>query len=353
MALAVIAGASFLTLIVPLAPWLASWLEMQPAAARITIRYLRFDAIGLVFTSVSLVGAAALRGCGNMRTPMLILGGVSLLNVIVSTILVYGIGPFPALGVDGIVAGTCIARTAGGIAMVIPLWRGHSGLRLIASELRVRGRTVRRILDIGIPAAVDGAILWCGHFLFLKIIGGMGEAAFAAHMVGIRLEAITYLPAVAWGVAAATMVGQSLGAGDPERARQAGHTAVRQCSVLGVIISLVFVFGAEPIYLMMHNQPQVAIAGVSAFRLAGFFQVPLMVGIVYFASMRGAGDTRFPMLVTLVTTFMLRVPLAYLFGVTLGWGLFGAWLGMCIDMLVRGAAAAARFASGRWANIRV
>ena len=353
IALAGLAGMGFLAVIVPLAPWLAGWLEMEPAAARITIRYLRLDAIGLVFTSVSLVGAAALRGCGNMRTPMLILGAVSVLNVIVSTVLVYGFGPFPRLGVDGIVAGTCIARMVGGTAMLIPLWRGHSGLRLIATELRVRGGTVRRILAIGIPAAADGAVMWCGHFLFLRIIGGMGEAAFAAHMVGIRLEAITYLPAVAWGVAAATLVGQSLGAGDPERARQAGHTAARQCSVLGVIITLVFVFGAEPIYLMMHNQPEVVRVGAPAFRLAGFFQLPLMVGIVYFASMRGAGDTRFPMLVTLVSTFMLRVPLAWLFGVTFGWGLYGAWLGMCIDMLVRGSAAAARFASGRWASIRV
>jgi Na+-driven multidrug efflux pump len=87
--------------------------------------------------------------------------------------------------------------------------------------------------------------------------------------------------------------------------------------------------------------------------MAAFFQIPLMVGIVYFASMRGAGDTRFPMLVTLVSTFLLRIPLAWLFGVTFGWGLFGAWLGMCIDMLARGAGAAARFASGRWAKTRV
>jgi MATE family, multidrug efflux pump len=353
IAMAAIAGVGFLALIVPLAPSLAAALDLGPAAAPITIRYLRFDAIGLVFSSVSLVGAAALRGCGNMRTPMLILGGVSVLNVIVSTTLVYGLGPFPPLGVDGIVAGTVVARTSGGFAMLLPLWRGHSGLRLIAGELRLRGETVRRILAIGIPAAADGTIMWCGHFLFLGIIGRMGRTAFAAHVIGIRVEAITYLPAVAWGVAAATLVGQSLGAGDPERARQAGHTAVRQCCVLGVIITLVFVLGAEPIYRLMHNQPAVAAVGAPAFRLAGFFQIPLIIGIVYFSSMRGAGDTRFPMLVTLFSTFLLRIPLAYLFGVTFGWGLFGAWLGMCIDMLVRGISAAARFASGRWSAVRV
>jgi putative MATE family efflux protein len=353
MAMAAIAGVGFLALIVPLAPWLAVALDLGPAAAPITVRYLRIDAVGLVFSSISLVGAAALRGCGNMRTPMLILGGVSVLNVIVSTTLVYGLGPFPPLGVDGIVAGTVTARTAGGIAMLLPLWRGHSGLRLIAGELRLRGETVRRILAIGLPAAADGVIMWCGHFLFLGIIGRMGKTAFAAHVIGIRVEAITYLPAVAWGVAAATLVGQSLGAGDPDRARQAGHTAVRQCGLLGVLITLVFVLGAEPIYLLMHNQSQVAAIGAPAFRMAGFFQIPLMVAIVYFASMRGAGDTRFPMLVTLVSTFLFRIPLAYLFGVTLGWGLFGAWLGMCSDMLVRGISAAVRFAGGRWAHVRV
>src|SRR5690606_21518553 len=114
----------------------------------------------------------------------------------------------------------------------------------------------RRILAIGLPAALDGALMWGAQFLFLMIIshlsaGSQRTSIFAAHIVGIRVEAITYLPAVAWGAAAATLVGQSLGAGLPQRAIHAGHTAARQCGMLGAVMTLVFFFGAGPIYRFM------------------------------------------------------------------------------------------------------
>ena len=195
--------------------------------------------------------------------------------------------------------------------------------------------------------------MWSGHFLFLAIIGSFGETSMAAHIVGIRVEAITYLPAVAWAAAAATMIGQSLGAGDVDRARRAGHEAVRQCGLLGIGLTALFFFGARLIYTLMHNSPDVVEIGAPAFRLAALFQVPLMMGIVYVGGLRGAGDTRTPMLITLFSTFVIRVPGAYVFGVLLGGGLYGAWIAMCIDMLTRGVLAFFRFARGRWIDIRV
>ena len=319
----------------------------------ITTRYLRLDAIGLLFSSVGYVGSAALRGCGNMRTPMLIFGAVNIINVIASTLLVYGPGPIPAMGVDGIVTGTIIARCSGGLLMTAVLIRGVSNLKLIPSELQVRGAVVGRILRIGIPAALDGVVMWCGHYVFLRIIGGFGEAAFAAHVVGIRVEAITYLPAVAWAAAAATMIGQSLGAGDSPRARRAGHEAVLQCGLLGIVITGVFFFGAEAIYAFMHNSPDVVAVGAPPFRVAALFQIPLIVGIVYIGGLRGAGDTRIPMWITLITTLGVRLPVAWFCGVVLEWGLYGAWIGMCADMFLRGLLAALRFTLGGWLHVRV
>jgi len=351
--LAVVAGFAFLALILPLAPHMARVLVRDETAIAVTTRYLRIDAIGLLFSSVSFVGAAALRGCGNMRTPMWILGTVSVLNVIVSTSLVYGVGPLPPMGVDGIVTGTVIARTSGGLLMTGALLRGVSGIRLRPNMLHLERSILRRILTIGIPAAADGAVMWSGHFVFLAIIGGFGNASFAAHIIGIRLEAITYLPAVAWGVATATMIGQSLGAGNVDRARRAGHEGVLQCGLLGALITLVFFTGAEPIYRLMTNSDAVVTIGAPAFRMVALFQVPLVVSIVYISGLRGAGDTRLPLFITLCCTFGLRLPLAYLCGVVLEGGLYGAWIGMCIDMLGRCVLAAVRFGRGQWVQIRV
>lgn len=353
LTMAFVLGVLSLCVIWPTAWFFPAQLQMDAATSAMTAHYLQFDAIGLVFTSFCIAGAAALRGSGDMRTPMFIFGTVSVVNLVVSTLLVYGLGPIPSWGVDGIVAGTVIARFTGGVLMLIALGRGHSGLAIVLHELRVTGEISRRILKIGIPAAVDSAILWTGHFLFLRIISGIGSTELAAHMVGIRVEAITYLPAVAWGAAAATLVGQSLGAGSESRAIESGNHAVRQCSIVGLAITLVFYFGAESIYRLMHNDPDVIAAGVPAFRMLALFQIPLVISIIYVAALRGAGDTRFPLLMTLLSTFGLRVPLAWFFAVQLQWGLGGAWLGMCADMLVRSLMASTRFARHRWLKIKV
>lgn len=351
--LAVLAGVGFLIVIWPAAPLVPRALALDADATRISIHYLRLDALGLVFTALSLVAAAAFRGAGDTRTPMLALGTVSIVNLIVSAGLVYGWGPFPALGVSGIVWGTVVARTSGGLLILAWLLRGRSGLRIHRRDASLFHRDVSRILRIGLPAAADGAVLWTGHFLFLRIISDLGPTAMSAHMVGIRVEAITYLPAVAWGAAAATMVGQSLGGGDVDRARRAGHEAVRQCAFLGVGITLAFTLGAEWIFRHMHTDAEVCRVGAAAFPLVGVFQIPLLTGIIYVAALRGAGDTRFPLVMTALSTFGLRLPLAWWLSAELGWGLLGAWSGMCADMGVRSVMASLRYIRGAWQRIEV
>ena len=359
MVLAGINGLVFLAVTLACAPLVPKLLGFDATEHAIIVRYLRLDAIGFVLHSISYVGGAALRGCGNTRTPMIVFGTVAVLNMIVSTVLVWGWGPIPTMGVDGIVTGTVIARVTGGILMVIVLARGISGLRLQLSELRLGGRTVTRVLTVGVPAAVDGIIYWIGHFIFLRIItetgqaNGEGRAVFAAHIVGIRLEAITYLPAVAWGVAAATLIGQSLGNEDRERAVRAGHEATLQCTLLGVVLTIAFLFGAEPLMRFMHESDAVQQIGSPALRLMALFQIPLIASIVYVAGLRGAGDTRFPLLMTVVSTVFVRLPLAWLGGVYLQGGLIGAWVGMCADMFVRGAWATWRFRGRQWIDTQV
>jgi MATE family multidrug resistance protein len=338
-----------------LAPYFAGWLEMRGLTFDITVRYLRIDALAYAVWAVSLVGAAALRGAGDMRTPLKVLALVNLLNVIISPTLVYGWGPFPSLGVDGIVVGTVCARIGGGVLIVLLLVRGRFGLRLSLSCLRPVLNPIMRILRIGLPAALDGAIMWTGHFLFLKIVGHIGSTetstenvSFAAQIVVVRLEAFTYLPASAWAAACATMIGQALGARSPDRARRCGHEGVLQCALLTALVGLCFVMFAGPIIGLLNKDAQVIALATPVLMLVGFFQPVLSSSIVYQGSLRGAGDTVFPMLFTVVGLAVVRVPLGYLFGITLGWGLFGAWIAVCADLFVRMTFAFIRFARGRW-----
>ncbi|MCP4594853.1 MAG: MATE family efflux transporter, partial [bacterium] len=301
---------------------------------------------------------AALRGAGDTRTPMKILGLVNLFNMLISPALVFGLGFLPSMGVDGIVAGTVAARYLGCGFIVWVLLRGQSGIRINRAQWSFAPDVGRRILRIGLPAATDGALMWTGHFLFLALIkrlatGGASDVIFAAHIVVIRLEALTYLPASAWAAACAAMIGQSLGAEDPRRARRTGHEAVGQCVLLSGVIGLLFYFGAELILSVMHTVPAVRAAGLLPLQVAAFFQPLLAAGIVYVGALRGAGETRSPLLVTLFSLIFIRFPLGYLFGIVLGYGLIGMWVGICGDMTVRAVLAFVVYVRGRWLRLVV
>ncbi|MHC4090537.1 MAG: MATE family efflux transporter, partial [Planctomycetota bacterium] len=265
--LSFISGLAFSALLFALAPTFAGLQDMTGRTYQITVEYIRIDSTALTFTSLTLVGAAALRGAGDTRTPMMILGAVNILNAVVSAALVFGWGPFPTFGVRGIVLGTVVGRVSGGLIMLAVLLYGRGGLRLAWSSLGLHADPVGRLLRIGVPAASDGAVMWAGHFVFLMIVarlagGELQVAYYAAHMIGVRLEALTYLPATAWAIAAATMIGQNLGAQRPDRATRSGHEATLQCGLLASLVGLLFFVGAEALFRLMHNDVMVHDVGI-------------------------------------------------------------------------------------------
>lgn len=358
MTLAGILGVIVFCLMFTLAPWFATYCRMTGESFDIAVTYLRVDAVGHMLMGPTLVGCAALRGVGNMRTPMMVFVVINVVNVIASCSLVYGWGPLPTLGVNGIVGGTVIARIIGAVILLAILYAGSAGVKLRRDELPIMWESTKRILRIGIPAAADGAIIWSGHFMFLAIISRLadpplGEIYFATHIIAMRVEAFVYLPAVAWAAATATMIGQSLGARNPRRAIRVGHEGVLQCGLLSVGIATCFFVGSRFIFEQMSADPMVQAAGVRPLRILAMLQPFLVASIVYVGALRGAGDTRFPLLITIVGAVFIRVPVGYYFGIVEQWGLLGAWMGMFADMLWRAGAASLRYARGAWTRTRV
>ncbi len=341
-----------------LAPLYAQMQQMQGESYRVAVGFLRTDAFGQVFFCYCLIGSAALRSMGDMRTPMIVLGVVNILNIVLSSSLVFGLGPIEPMGIDGIVTGTVTARICGGLLMLGVLGRGVSGLKLHFGYLVPHSDDIRRILKIGVPAAVDGILMWCGQWLFLMIISRLGdgsqEKAFtAAHMIGMEAEALTYLPATAWGYAAASLVGQSLGAGDPLRARRLGNEAARQCIIVAIVGALVYLLGAQWIYAIMTQEAAVREIGVPALRFLSWYQIPLAVMVVYIYAIRGAGDTRAVMFINIFGIMCIRLPVGYLLGIVCSGGLIGAWSGMCLDVVFRTIASMLYYRRGRWAQTKV
>jgi Na+-driven multidrug efflux pump len=169
-------------------------------------------------------------------------------------------------------------------------------------------------------------------------------------MIGMEAEALTYLPATAWGYAAATLVGQALGAGDPVRAMRLGNEAARHCIFVAVAGALVYLLGADLIYGVMTTEPAVRAIGIPALRFLSWYQIPLAVMVVYIHAIRGAGDTRAVMYVNVIGVIGIRLPVAWFLGIVCGGGLIGAWSGMCVDVLFRMVVATLYYRRGKWAR---
>jgi len=243
--------------------------------------------------------------------------------------------------------------------MVFVLCRGSWGLKASLNRAAWTDlEAMRRILRIGGPAAADGLLLWGGHFLFLKVIAsldsaGTGSPVFAAHIVGVQVEALNYLPASAFGIAAATLIGQCLGADQPDRATRGGHTAAFQACLVAGVAALAFFFGSAAIYGFMHEDPAVSAAGVPAMRLLALFEIPLTITIVYSIAIRGAGDTLPPLIANVLGVYGVRLTVGYWLAIEQGYGLTGAWAGMGVDVVLRGFGLWMYFRLGRWKKKRV
>jgi Na+-driven multidrug efflux pump len=229
-----------------------------------------------------------------------------------------------------------------------------SPLQLLAKFLPPRGVVLTRILHVAGPNVLENIGHWSGNFIVIALIGRLPDtAAIAAHTVAVRIEAISYLPGLAMGVAAATLCSQYLGAGQPDMARR----AIRWCWFFGVIIMTVmgalFVAIPDAFVRITTNQPRLLESAPMLLFITGFIQAPFASYLVLSQALRGAGDTRWPMLLTYFSTYCIRVPLVYVIGLKLGYGIAGVWIALSTELTVRGILFMLRFQFGKWEKTRV
>jgi putative MATE family efflux protein len=331
-------------------------------------QYMRPLIVLLVFQVIESAGIACFIGAGDTRMGFYVLGGVALLNLPLAWGFFLGWGPFPELRFTGIAVGTAISHTLGGIAVLLALAGGRAGLRIRARDLWPDWGLIWRILRISIPAGIDSLTIMGGHLWFFSIVNQLGDAAIGAHGIALGWEQMSFLCGIAFGTAAMTLVGQNLGAGRPGMASRSGWVAFALGGGMMAIMGAVF-FALAPqmfrLFCPLPEQQPIVAAGVPVLRLEAFAEPALASLMVFLSALRGAGDTRLPMLFNCIGVLGIRVPLAYLLtrdslnlgplGSVPAWnlGLFGAWLAMFSDLYVRGIFMLGRFAGGKWKLVRV
>jgi putative MATE family efflux protein len=303
-----------------------------------------------------LVANACLRGAGDTLTPAVSMIVVSVINMALSFGLTYGALRLPRLGFRGIAAGTVIAYVVGGLLQFGVLIRGRGGIRLHWHRLRPHWHTLKRILRIGVPAGVEGLLIWVAQFSIVIVINKIDatNVSAAAHNNAVKIEAFSYLPGFAFAMAAATWVGQSLGMRDPQRARRGAYLAFAVGGGIMTLCGVVFIlFGHALATLMLPKQPAIAAVTARCLFITGFIQCGFASSMIFSGALRGAGDTVAVMIINLASTIFLRLAGVLIVVFAFGGGLAAVWAVLAGELFVRGIMALVRFEQGAWRHKQV
>ncbi|HEX2184723.1 MAG TPA: MATE family efflux transporter [Chloroflexota bacterium] len=315
--------------------------------------YLAISSAGSPALVLMLVAGGAFRGAGDARTPLLASAGMNLVNLVVAYVLVFGVLGFPALGIAGSAAGGVAGRLAGAALLLGMLARGGGLADAPGRRWRIDLDVLRRVLRIGIPTAVEQTMLSAGFLLYGAMVIGLGTTVYATQRITFQAINLAFMPAFGFATATTTLTGQSLGAAQPERVPLISRSALRQALFWMILAGVLFAVLAEPVMRLFTADAAVVELGRVALPVLALAQPFWAVGQVYAGTLRGAGDARFPMLATSAGMWLVRLPLAYLFGIVLGWGLPGVYLSSTFDAALRAVLNYYRYRSGRWRRTQV
>jgi MATE family multidrug resistance protein len=327
-------------------------LGAAPEVVQAGASYLRIVSWASIPTALTFAGTAALRGAGDTRSPLWIMLVVNGINIIFSWLLVNGNSGFPALGVEGSAIGTAVARTVGGFLTFGLLMSGVMKLRL-PTKWAINPTVMQRITKIGLPSAGEQFVFQGAVLIMSGLIAQIGTAAYAAHSVTINIESVSFLPGFGFAVAATALVGQALGAKDPELARRATNESFLQGGIMMSVLGVIMALFPEPLIAIIAPDPEVIHHATNTLRLAGLAQPFLAMSFIFIGALRGAGDATWPLGMRVVTTWIIRVPLMFLLLAITDWGLTAIWVAMVTDFVVQAFLALRRFQEGKWQRIKV
>jgi len=317
--------------------------------------FLKIFALSLGPNYLLIVSNAIFRATGEVRKPLLTMFLVSAINVIGDFGLVFGIYPFPKIGYPGIALSTAASAFVG-MSINLVLFPSRRWKPLYASPWTVSLARIKRIANLSWPAGLL-MIAWnAGSIVLYNILGRLGDAsivALAAITNGLRIEAIIFLPAFALNNAAAVLVGQNLGAKEPERASKVGwEIALSGMFLLSSIACVIFVW-AEQFASLLANDPSVLRETTRYLRFNMFSEPFMALSLTLGGSLQGAGDAKGTMWVIVIGMWLIRLPLAYFFAIILGYGATGVWGAMVASMACQGIFMAWRFRRGKWKELEV
>lgn len=313
--------------------WGADLARMMGASADVQLmaaEYTRLVFIWLIWTTGLNVLSAIMHGIGDTRTPMQAIILVNILHVALAWPLIYGKLGFPAMGVKGAAIAINSSECVGFIYLLVQALRK----RYLAFG-RPNGALFGKVWSVGWPVALERIAHQSGQLFYSSFIIGYGTTAYAAHQIGLSIESLSFMPGAGMGIAAATLMGQAIGAKKLQRARISHKEALRLAIIVMTFMALIFLLAPQYLISIFTHDPDVIEKGAMFLRLVAFAQLPLAISFVYAGSLRGTGDTFFVFIITMSSTWGVRVLLSWIASSWLHLSLYMVWGVFLIDWYVR------------------
>lgn len=325
----------------------------EPAVAKVGAPYLRIVLSSTLFLVLALVAAAALRGAGDTKTPLVITVGANLIHVVLNYGLIFGRFGLPRLEVVGCGIATVVTFFLEAVAFVYLFWRGSLVLSLPEHLLRFNREIAVKTVRIGIPSALEQGIMQIGYIWYLAVVTSYGTAPLAAYTIGVNIMSLSFMPGFGFAIAASTLVGQRLGAKEPDSAQSQGWECMRLALWVMTALGVVLLVAARPIARIYVADGEVVELTAMFTRILALCQPAMALHFTLSGALAGAADTRWPLYGSFVGMYLIRLPLAFLAAHVLHVSVEWIWLIILADHYCKVIVVTLRFYSGKWKRIAI
>ncbi|MFZ2538054.1 MAG: MATE family efflux transporter [Oscillospiraceae bacterium] len=331
-----------------------SFAGADPEFLELAIQYFQIIMVSIVFTGVSLTINAAQRGAGNTKISMKTNLIANAVNLVLNYFLINGIWIFPKLGVRGAAIATAVGSLVG-CAMSIKSVLNKGQFLSMAHKVswKFDKKTMKAIISISGSAMVEQVFMRIGFFAYAKIVAGLGTVAFATHQICMNIINLSFSIGDGLGIASSSLVGQSLGKKRPDEAIVYGKTGQRIAFLVSTVLFFIFLFGGKFLVSLFSKDEQILALGAIIMIIIAFCTHAQTSQVVVSGCLRGAGDTKFVALTSLLSIGLLRPILTYILCFPVGLGLVGAWVALFVDQMLRLLLSFKRFSGGKWTKIDI
>ena len=318
--------------------------------------YFRIIMGGMIFNCIQMGINAAQRGAGNTKITMRTNVTSNTINILLNYLLINGRFGFPALGIRGAALATISGTVVACIMSVASIFKKESFLSIpyiLEQHIRPTLSAFLNLIKVAYSVFFEQVLMRIGFMLTAIMAADQGTDAMAAHQVGMNIMALSFAFGDGLQATAVALIGRSLGSGDPDLAKEYGRTCRLIGAVIAVCLVAIYYFGASGLYHLFFTEDHIVAIGVQMMHVIIFVVIFQICQVIYMGCLRGAGDTLYTAVASMISVTFIRTIISYFCGYVLGWGIIGIWMGVLGDQISRFIFATVRFRQGKWVKIKI